>query len=361
MSLPPSLVSDPTRSESAGSRKFGAFPVWTVLSMVLLSVLGAATIVYTATARVSATCGGRQMGPGDICETVNRARIVTDTRGYAEVLADAQRMHQAAGYIGIAVMVLGVLLAVIAVVRWRQDVTLKSKLTDQHGPPISEHSRTASGNFLMIGVGAAFAGGAVYFTMSALAKSEPLRYLPAGLVAALAVAALVAGLPRNGTLIQTYQAGLRVASNGKLAEVAWENLQYVMVVDRNNNVEHRVSGPDLKQLRLAGLTDQAQLLATVATQTSRERLPAAMNAVNNGQTLSFGAFFVSRDGIANEKKVVSWAEYAGIAIHRGKAVVSSRSRGKALSARLARVSDYPLLLALASSMTNSAAPPSPSQ
>ena len=156
MSVPPQPTAASPASpnqQKDGGAKFGAPPIGALVTMAIVTVGGAVTYVLTKNATVTAMCGDDRMRPGDLCETTrNGIRTGTDT--YAEVLADAIRTNQVAQWLGIALIVVGVAFGVMTVLRWQQDVSVKAQLGNEHGTPISAHSRTASSSFFGIVLGA---------------------------------------------------------------------------------------------------------------------------------------------------------------------------------------------------------------
>ncbi|MFV0251754.1 MAG: DUF6585 family protein [Beutenbergiaceae bacterium] len=344
----------PSNSANDGARKFGALPILSIFTMVLLSAIGVGAYIWGNNAPVRAMCGSEQMGPADICETITNG-VPTGTETYTEVLASAQRTNEITQYVGLALMVLGVALAVFVVIRWRQDVTLKSQLRDDHGTPLGQYARTASGNMLFILIGAAAAGAATFFLLTGMARSEPLQYLGAALFGAIAVAGLVAGLPQNGQLIQTFNDGVRVISRGKIADVAWTDVKYSLVINRNV-VTHNLGGPGLKSIVLGGMSNSAELIEQVQVRSAQAKVPPAMQHINQGQALQFGAVTLSREGISKGRKSVTWPDFSQIRLKGGTVVVTSRTQGKAFTVQLAKTTDYPLLLALSTALAQQASP-----
>lgn len=346
--VPSPDVSPPVRE---GTKKFGAFPVWTFVAMALVSIAGAATFVLTANATVVAMCGSTRMRPGALCDTVTRSGRVTGTETYTEVLASAQRTNQMAQYVGLALVVLGVALAVVAFLRWRQDLALKAQLRDDHGLPISEHSRTTSSNLFMLLLGAGMVGAAGYFLLTGLARDETMQFLLAAFFLAAGAVALWYGMPRNGKLLQTFADGIRIVSANRVRDLPWSDVQYTITVNRNA-VVHNIAGPGLKAMPLGGVSDSGKLQQVVQTRVSQAQLPPALAAIKQGNALGFGALTLSREGIATAKKSVPWPEFDGIRSKGATVIVNRQPQKKAFSVQMGQVSNYPLLVALSEALAD---------
>ena len=88
----------------------------------------------------------------------------------------------------------------------------------------------------------------------------------------------------------------------------------------------RVDGVEVR------ITQQFRNGMQLGTQIQREatsRLtPAALAAVNAGQTLQFGPFSVSRQGLATSRGMIPWNEVQQVSANRGMVVIQQRGQRK---------------------------------
>ncbi|GAB2596877.1 DUF6585 family protein [Pseudactinotalea suaedae] len=353
MSVPPQPNADSPSTSPApqkdGGAKFGATPVAAFATLAVVTVGGAVTYVLTASATVTATCGGDRMRPGDLCETTrNGIRTGTDT--YAEVLANAIRTNQVAQWVGIALVVIGVAFGVMTYLRWRQDVALRAQLGHEYGQPISAHSRTASSSFFGIIFGAGFVGLAGFFLLSGLSKDEWPYYLGTVFFGLLGLVFLSLAIPKNGQLIQTFADGVRIVTGNRHHALPWRDVDYV-ITPAKNAANHGISGPGLKQVVLTGLQDATDLQALVQQRTVEAKYRPAIEALNRGETVPFGSLAVSREGITAGRKLLPWNEFGGVTLHQGNVGVARVPQGRFAGVSLANVPNYALFVHLTSAIS----------
>lgn len=325
-----------------GAKKFGAPPVGAMLTAVIAVVGGAAGYVVTTTRTVTASCGGSPMSPGDTCTTTRRG-IETGTQTYWEVLAQAERINTAGRYIGLALVVIGVVFGVLAFVRWRQDVAVRAQLRDEHGPPLSSHSKTATSSLLMLVFGAAFSAGAVYCVLTGLESGSWGWYVGAVVAGVIGLGMLWAAVPENGALVQTFEQGVRFVAGGKVRDVRWADIQYVIVPGKGQ-ATHSIKADGVPSLTTAALSNGTVLQEIAQDRSVRAKVPAALEQIDRGGVVDFGYFSVSREGIGASGKTLPWQEYAGIALHQGQVTVSKSPRGTFASVSLGQVRDYVALI-----------------
>lgn len=328
---------------SVGASRFGAPPWLSIAGLVLVSLGGAAAYVWASTRDVVAMCGSQRMGPGDLCDTVTRSGMVTGTETYTEILAQAQRTNQVIGWVGLGLVVVGIALAVLTVIRWRQDVDLKSQLRDDHGPANSAHSSTASSNIGVVIFGAGFVGLATYLLLQGLSKDEWPWFIGTAVAGLLGLGMLWGSIPANGKLVQTFRDGIRVVSNRKVVDLPWRDVDY-RIVPAKGTAHHHISGPGLKGLPLASVSGSPALQQIVQQQTIEARYPAALEAIDRGESVPFGEFAVSRDGISNGRKTLPWSEYGGVSLSQGNVTIAKSPKGRFASTTLGKVPNYALFV-----------------
>lgn len=340
----PASPSNPGRPQKDGGAAFGATPIWAFATAAIATIGGAATYVLTANATVAAMCGGQRMRPGDICETT-RNGVRTGTETYAEVLADAMRTNQVAQWVGLALVVIGVALALMTYLRWRQDVAMKQQLSNALGTPLSAHSRTTSSSLLGLVFGAGFLGVAVFLLLTGMARSQPGYYVGTALCGGLGLLILSAAIPKNGQLIETFEQGVRVVARNEEHTWAWRDVDYT-ITPAKGAANHSIGGPGLKSIPLTGLQGANELQSLAQQRSVQAKLGPAIEAVNRGETVTFGALGVSREGIVAGRKVLPWHEYGGITLHQGNVGIVKAPKGRFTGVSLGSVPNYALLVNL---------------
>lgn len=346
MSVPqppsPSAATPPTSPAEDGTKRFGSTPVWAFATSAIVTLGGAAGYVWSATREVVAMCDDKVMHPGQGCD-LYRNNVYVRTDGYPEVLANAERVNTIIGWTALGLVVIGVAFGVLTFIRWRQDVDLKASLTDAYGPATSSHSKTTSTSLFMVVIGAAFLAGSVYFTLTGIAKGEWPYYIGTVLCAGLGLLMLWAAIPKNGQLVQTFDAGVRVVSGNKVADLPWRDVSYI-ITPAKGTANHSISGPGVKALALTPLSDHETLQTIAQQRTAQARFGPALEALDRGEWVGFGAFDVSREGIRHGRTTLPWSEYRGIALVQGQVTVSRAPKGKLASVSLGTVRDYALLV-----------------
>lgn len=343
-SQPPASLSKPSSPQTSSGAKFGAPPVAALLTMAVVAVGGAVAYVVASGMTVTATCGPDRMRPGDTCQS-ERNGIVTGTSTYSEVLASALRSNQIIQWIGIALIVVGAVFAALTVLRWRQDVALKAQLSNQYGAPLSEHSKTASSSLLGIIFGVGFIGLAGFLTLTGLSKDEWPYYIGTVLLGLLGLLFLGMAFPKNGQLVQTFDAGVRVLAGGKQHEWPWHDVNYV-ITPAKGAAHHSIGGPGLKQLALTGLQGSNELQSLAQHRSVEARYGPAIEAINRGETVPFGSLGVRRDGITSGSKVLPWNEFGGVTLHQGNVTIAKVPKGRFAGLSLGSLPNYALFVHL---------------
>lgn len=310
--------------------------------MAVVTAAGIVTYVLTATATVVAMCGSDRMTPNMACDT-ERNGIVTNTDTYGQVLAAARRANTVGQWTGIALIVIGVLFAVLLYVRWQQDRQLKAQLRDDHGPPLSSHGRTASSSFFGIIVGAGLIALAGYFLLSGIGKDEWPYFIGTALAGLGGLALLYVALPKNGQLVQVYDPGLRVVSRGRVTELPWREVSHTIVPGKGT-ASHVISGPGVGSVALASLNDSDALQQVTQQRSAQARYPLAVEAINRGETVAFGKLGVSREGITSGRKTLPWSHYAGIVLQQGQVTVAQHGKGRFATVGLGQIENYLVLV-----------------
>lgn len=337
-----SITGEASAPADDGGRRFGAAPVWAFATAAIVTVGGAALYVWSATREVVAMCGDEVMHPGQGCDVYNN-NILVRTDGYPEVLANAERLNTIFAWTALGLVLIGVAFGVLTFIRWRQDSALKAGLRDDHGAPLSSHSRTASSSLLLVVFGAALVGGAIYFTLTGIAKGEWPYFIGTVLCAGLGIAMLWAAAPKNGQLVQTFGDGIRVVSNNEVTDLPWRDVGYVITPGKGT-ATHSIDGPGVKHLSLAGLSDHEKLQQVAQQRTVQTKFAPAVEAINRGETVGFGALTVSREGITSGRKTLPWSEYGGIALAQGQVTVARAPKGRLVTVSLGSIRDYALLV-----------------
>ncbi|HEU5198352.1 MAG TPA: DUF6585 family protein [Ktedonobacterales bacterium] len=91
------------------------------------------------------------------------------------------------------------------------------------------------------------------------------------------------------------------------------------MVQRVDNVEVRIT----QQFR-----NGMQLGTQIQREATNRLTPAALAAVNAGQTLQFGPFSVSRQGLGTSRGMIPWNEVQQVSANRGIVVIQQRGQRK---------------------------------
>lgn len=343
--VPPSPTvppTPPTTPIADGAAKFGAAPIGAFLTMAVVTIAGIVTYVLTATATVVAMCDDHVMHPGQGCES-RKNGVVVGVEGYPDVLARAENANMVGQGIGIALIVIGVVFAVLVYVRWMQDRQLKAELREDHGPALSSHGRTASSSLFGIAVGAGLVGFAGYLLLMGISKDEWPYFIGTVLAAAVGVLLLYTAIPKNGQLVEVYEAGVRVASRGKVTELPWSEVSY-KIVPGKGTASHFISGPGVSSIALGAISDSERLQEVAQRRSVRARYAPTMEAINRGETVSFGQLGVSREGISSGRKMLPWAAYGGIMLAQGQITIAQIGKGRFVTLSLGQVENYTLLV-----------------
>ncbi|MFV0256829.1 MAG: hypothetical protein ACK5PP_00055 [Acidimicrobiales bacterium] len=162
------------------ARYFGAFPVNIVFSLILVVAVSTLIWWFTKDHVPKAVCGGTLMEPGDLCELRTSNYAPTgNTTTYQEELNSDRRMFEAFDHIRWAMLISGAAAGALGLVRWRQDVVLRGRLTGSGAPTglpgggdaggavaLAAHSRTPTLNPLFLLLGSLGAGIAWVFLIT---------------------------------------------------------------------------------------------------------------------------------------------------------------------------------------------------
>lgn len=352
--VPPSPTVPPTPPTPAadGAAKFGAPPIGAFVTMAIVTAAGIATYVLTATATVVATCDGEVMHPGQACESTKNG-VVVGVEGYPDVLARAENANLVGQGIGIALIIIGVVFAVLVYARWQQDRQLKAQLRDDHGPALSSHGRTASSSLFGIAAGAGLVGFAGYLLLMGITKDSWGYFIGAAIAAAVGLVLLYTAIPTNGQLVQVYEPGVRVTSKGKVTELPWREVSY-KIVPGKGTASHFLSGPGVGSVALGVLSDSDRLQQVVQERSTQARYAPAIDAINRGETVAFGQLGVSREGITSGRKLLPWSSYGGLALSQGQVTIAQIGKGRFVTLSLGNIQDYLLLVHVIDAVARSA-------
>lgn len=349
MSVPQTPAPGPAPASGAastpaadGGARFGKIPIGAFVTTAVIALAGVVTYVLTAGATVTAMCDDERMGPADLCETRTNG-VVTDTSTYTEVLAAAQRANTVWQWVGIIMVVIGVVFAGLVYVRWRQDVALKAQLTGEHGAPISEHSRTVSTSLFGIAAGVGLIGLAAWLLLNGLSKGDWPFYLGTALAGAVGLLLLYLSVPTNGQLVQTFDQGVRVVTRRTVTDVPWQQLDY-QIIPGKGTATHTINAPGLKPVQLAPLSDHEALQQTAQQRSVQAKYRPALEAIQRGESVPFGKVSVSAQGISAGTKLLPWNQYGGIALSQGQVTIAKLPKGAFLSTTLASIANYTLLV-----------------
>jgi len=111
----------------------------------------------------------------------------------------------------------------------------------------------------------------------------------------------------------------------------WQRItrNYTNGVYTGTTFKYTVQRVDGVEVRITQQFRNGMQLGTQIQREATSRLtPAALAAVNAGQTLQFGPFSVSRQGLATPKGLIPWNEVQQVSANRGLVVIQQRGQRK---------------------------------
>ncbi|MFN8374229.1 MAG: DUF6585 family protein [Anaerolineae bacterium] len=140
----------------------------------------------------------------------------------------------------------------------------------------------------------------------------------------------------RGLHVQVYDEGFARIRGRKIEAVRWTDVRSVL-----QSVTHyrrygqtistryiyTIETADRRRIKLSNEIKDISLLGdTIQQETSKRMLPQAVAAYQSGQPVSFGSITLSKDGVSQGRKQLSWAEVEGVQIENG--YVKFKKQGK---------------------------------
>ncbi|MDL4772750.1 DUF6585 family protein [Actinomadura xylanilytica] len=155
------------------------------------------------------------------------------------------------------------------------------------------------------------------------------------------------GLPAGRVVVHLFTGGLVVDEPGGTLAYGWDDLASVTVSGVRPAARARtrwrvtaVAGEDGRVLAFGDeLPDVRALGETVAAEVTRRLVPRALEAVEAGETVRFGAFSVDRDGVGKEGERVAWPAVREVLIENGMVTVQPHGGMPGLAAMAVRTPD----------------------
>ncbi len=162
-----------------------------------------------------------------------------------------------------------------------------------------------------------------------------------------------------------FRDGLIVEQPGKREVVPWREVNEVYQLLQSRSVNGIPVGTwarttihcmDGRKVEISNRTQTARQLSTIITRRVAEhKLPQALSALNNGQSLDFGPFSLRIDSLTQkgrENAPLSWREVSKVEVIQGYVFI--RQAGKRMGSwarvRASRIPNYALFLTLAERM-----------
>jgi hypothetical protein len=153
----------------------------------------------------------------------------------------------------------------------------------------------------------------------------------------------------------TYQSRTREFRNGR-----YSGTKYRYQFIRADGAELRLQGGFIDPMyasRMLARRDTrdeqryADLGDAACNRIAQTKLPAAIRAIEEGTTLSFGKITISSAGVHTKQGVVPWQDLNGLQVHRGTVVIRKENKFLSLTVQqVGSIPNFPLFYALADAM-----------
>lgn len=264
-------------------------------------------------AEAVAMCSGEPMSPGDECRLSGRRRRRLSSssylRTYEEQLTSSARAHESWVWVGVAVAVVAAIMIVLVVVRWRQDTALARTL-DGRQAPLTTYSAT-TGTTAGLGFLAAAAVAALALALGVrfggMSGDSWVGLLIAGAGVVLALLILWAARPKGSTLVRADDASVRIVTQSRAHDVAWDDLQYFVDLEGSTFMQIGWVGSK-RQL----LVDDAEFFATMHTRINRTAQARVQESARTGAPVNFGDVTLAGRTVTFGKKELDAGSLAAI-------------------------------------------------
>jgi len=215
--------------------------------------------------------------------------------------------------------------------------------TAEYRPKPIRQVSSLVGGVIMIVLGI----GMVFFDM--LQRRPSGLYIFGGILLALGMWSLWAGIRERGMQVLVFPDGLAYTMRGATEVVRWDDVTEVVqqITKHYTNgvytgtthiyTVRRAGKPDLKFND--ALKNVEQLGTTIQQESYRRLLPRAIATYNAGGILHFGKLSVSQQGLSNGKETLAWSEIKGVKLDKG--MISVSKQGKWLNWATANVAQTP--------------------
>ncbi|MFN8374230.1 MAG: DUF6585 family protein [Anaerolineae bacterium] len=215
--------------------------------------------------------------------------------------------------------------------------------TSTLGTPTQRYEAgSGAGNVILAlvlgGMGVFFAVGAFADTSSR--SSSDSSMIMFGLLAfffiGFAVFTLVKWWGNRGVYVQAYSGGVARIKGTKTEEFRWDDVRAVwqsVTKHYRNGIYtgttylYTVQTADNRMLKFSNEIKGIEQLGQLIQNESTKRLfPKMVAAYNAGQTVPFGQFTLSKEGVGHKNKYLTWAEIEGTQVNNG--YVTFKKQGK---------------------------------
>ncbi|MGC5629327.1 hypothetical protein ACPYO6_13920 [Georgenia sp. Z1344] len=317
----------PTTDAMAAFRRF---PVGITVFLGLFVAAGLYLASRHLGAEAIAMCGDDTMAPGDMCTMSSgrrrrRAGGGTSTYTYEERLEAAARGHEAWVWAGIAVAVIAVIFIVLVVIRWRRDTALARTLDGQQAPVTSYSTTTSIGAGMgFLGAAAVGAGGlGVGVWLRGVSDLNPigLAIMAAGAVSGLVI--LWMARPKGSTLVWAYDSHVRIVTQSRSHDVAWEDMQYFVDLQSSSFMELGWTGSK-RQLSI----DDEEFFATMRARINTLTRARVERSAETGEPVDFRAVTLAGRTVTFRKKKLDAGSLAAINLVKEKDNLSLHVRDR---------------------------------
>ena len=167
----------------------------------------------------------------------------------------------------------------------------------------------------------------------------------------------------NWLSVTTYDKGFILKRRGKVSEVAWSEVQAILV----SGVRYRLIWGSRSSLRLelsggsrlhfsGTLAGLAQLITTIKSHVYPGLLSEYSQHLLNGQPIPFGPLEVRPEGVSKGSRRLAWSELVSAELNDGKLVLATNQRGAPLRIGVSSVPNAEICLQLIEHYLKQASP-----
>lgn len=182
-----------------------------------------------------------------------------------------------------------------------------------------EFSKAKGARFDLVTAGVlfvVFAGGGAFALSHTKPEDLKLGYTFVGGILLALLAWIVWSLVKQKHAIEYHSDGLRVKLGGAPVEVRWDDVAALKggVPVKYKNTDVHLGGPltlileDGREHALDGMVEDSETLYMIVNDEVVQRLlPAALAKIDAGETLAFGPFGATRQGLTYKEEALAWA------------------------------------------------------